>query len=101
MDVGNQLHLVSALFVFAAAIVPIYLSFRLTNAKYKSLLIALAVFIIFHGIYHVFGSVGNEFLASSVFEPLSAAALVVFGAMYLLAVRNVGNEKRKQANPRV
>lgn len=86
------LHFVSAIFIFAAAVIPLYLSFKLKDTLRK-LSIALAIFILIHGFYHIFGSLGNDFLASSVFEPISAAALVAFGILYLAEAR--GRQKKK------
>ena len=81
------LHLISAAFIFVAAIVPLYLSFRLKN-RLKKLSVVLSIFILIHGFYHVFGSLGYYFLANSIFEPISAAMLVAFGMMYLASARN-------------
>jgi hypothetical protein len=86
------LHSVSAVFIFAAAAVPIYLSFKLKNTLRK-LSLALSIFIVIHGFYHLFGSLGFDFLADSVFEPASAAALLAFGALYLAAGKR--REKRQ------
>lgn len=88
-------HIVSAIFIFAASAVPMYLAFKLKD-KFRKLVIALAIFILFHGVYHVFGSLGYDFISSSVFEPISAMALVAFGVMYLKAVRQAGKPKRQE-----
>ncbi len=77
----------SALFIFAAAVIPIYLSFKLKQTLRK-LTIGLAAFVVIHGIYHVSGTLGYDFLADNVFEPLSAAILVFFGISYLTVLRN-------------
>jgi hypothetical protein len=47
------------------------------------LTVALSVFIVIHGIYHILGQLQYSFLSESVFEPLSIIALIVFGLMYL------------------
>ena len=80
--IDADLHFVSAIFIFIAAIIPIYLSFRLKNAL-RRLTIVFAIFILIHGLYHVSGSLGQEFLSESIFAPLSAFALVIFGLMYV------------------
>ena len=91
----SSFHIASAIFVFAAAFVPIYLSFRLRD-RFRKLLIALGIFILFHGVYHVFGSLGYDFIASSILEPISAAALVAFGIMYLAEVRAASRRGQKE-----
>jgi hypothetical protein len=83
---------VSAIFIFVAAIIPVYLSFKLKQTLRK-LTIGLATFVIIHGIYHVFGTLGYDFLADNVFEPLSAAVLVFFGISYFSILRN---KKKKE-----
>ncbi len=95
LETDSLFHVISAVFIFAAAAIPIYLSFKLRD-KFRKLVIALAIFIVFHGVYHIFGSMGKDFLSSSVFEPISAMALLAFGAMYLIAVRDVSNRKKRQ-----
>ena len=82
----------SAIFIFVAAIIPVYLSFKLKQTLRK-LTIGLAAFVIIHGIYHVFGTLGYDFLADNVFEPLSAAVLVFFGISYFAILRN---KKKKE-----
>lgn len=82
MAIENELDLLSALMIFFAAIVPIYLSFKLKGDLSK-LTIALAAFIILHGIYHVVRMQGIESMAESVFEPASVIVLIAFGATYI------------------
>lgn len=60
------LQLARTITVFCAAVIPIYLSLKLTN-KLRLLTILLSVFIIIHGIYHLgvlrrFGAVGRGLL---------------------------------------
>jgi DMSO/TMAO reductase YedYZ heme-binding membrane subunit len=95
LQTESLFHIISAVFIFAAAGVPIYLSFKLKD-KFRKLVIALAIFILFHGVYHVFGSLGYDFISSSIFEPISAMALVAFGVMYLMAVRDAMKLKRQE-----
>jgi hypothetical membrane protein len=82
----SDLHFVSAIFIFFSAAIPIYLSARV-GKELKSLTVALAVFIVIHGIYHILAHLQYS-LSESVFEPLSVIALIVFGLMYLATRRN-------------
>ena len=82
----------SAIFIFVAAIIPVYLSFKLKQTLRK-LTIGFAAFVIIHGIYHVFGTLGYDFLADNVFEPLSAAVLVFFGISYFTILKD---KKKKE-----
>ena len=86
-------HFISAVFIFAAAIVPIYLSFKLTKSL-RILTIVFAVFVVVHGLYHIFGSMNKTFLSEIVFEPLSAAVLVTFGIFYLKMLKKKEEAKR-------
>ena len=93
MAIENDLDLLSAVLIFFAAIVPIYLSFKLKGDLSK-LTIALAAFIILHGIYHVVRMQGIESMAESVFEPASIIMLIAFGATYIAV-----SYKKKQEVP--
>ncbi|HET7149269.1 MAG TPA: hypothetical protein VFI73_12305 [Candidatus Nitrosopolaris sp.] len=74
----TQLHFVSAIAIFLAAVVPIYLTLKLKD-NLRRLTLILAIFILFHAIFHVTGYLGFNFLAEGVFEPLSVAVLILFG----------------------
>jgi len=78
----TQIHLLSAISVFAAGIIPLFLSLKLRH-NIKKLVIIFSVFILVHGAYHIFEispmeSVGDDFL-----EPLSIVILIGFGLMYI------------------
>ncbi len=78
----SLLHFASAILIFVSAAIPIYLGTKVRK-DLRSLTIALSIFIVIHGVYHVLGELGYEFLSESVFEPLSIVALLAFGIMYL------------------
>jgi hypothetical protein len=82
----SDLHFLSAIFIFFSATIPVYLSAKVRK-ELKGLTVALTIFIIIHGIYHILAYFGYDFLSESVFEPLSVIALIVFGLMYLAANR--------------
>ena len=79
----DEFHFFNAIAVFTAAVVPIYLTFKLKNPNLKKLTLVLAIFIVIHGIYHAVGSLGNIVLAKGVLDPISAVALLGFGLLYL------------------
>lgn len=79
----DEFHFFNAIAVFAAAVVPIYLTLKLKNPNLKKLTLVLAIFIIIHGIYHTVGSLGNIVLAKGILDPISAVALLGFGLLYL------------------
>jgi hypothetical protein len=79
---GGGFDLVSAILILAAAIIPIYFSFRLKN-HFRMLMMILSVFALIHGGYHIFEAVGYENIADNIVEPISYAILIIFGLCYL------------------
>jgi len=82
MSTETELHFVCSLFIFAAAVVPVYLSVML-KGNLRKLTIVLSIFVLIHAGYHVAGTLGIDFLSEDIFEPLSIAALMFFGLYYL------------------
>jgi len=76
----TQLHFVSAIAIFLAAVVPIYLTLKLKD-NLRRLTQILTIFILTHASFHVIGYLGFNFLAG-VFEPLSVAGLIFFGIAF-------------------
>jgi hypothetical protein len=76
-----QLHFISAIAIFLAAVVPIYLTLKLKD-NLRKLTLILTIFILTHAIFHVTGFLGFNFLAEGVFEPLSVAVLIFFGIAF-------------------
>ena len=74
----TNLHVISAIVICLAAIVPIYLTLKLKNSIRKLTLI-LTIFILTHAVYHIVGFYGLTLLGEGVFEPLSVAVLIFFG----------------------
>lgn len=71
----------SALLVFVIVTIFIYLSIRL-GANLRKLTIAFAAFVFIHGIYHISRSLGHEFVADGILEPVSVGALILFGLVF-------------------
>ena len=82
MSDGNLLHLGSAVLMFAAAIVPIYLSLRL-KSNFRILKVLLAVFIFVHVIYHLAYYAGEEALGEVLFRTISIVVLIIFGIAFI------------------
>jgi hypothetical protein len=75
-------NLVSALFIFASAAVPLFLSTKLKGPARK-LTIILSVFIIIHGFFHVCVILNFVLLGQGFLSPLSVLVLAYFGVTYL------------------
>ncbi len=86
--IESELHLVSAVFIMVAAVIPLYLSIKLRNDELRMLAMMLGAFSVIHSFYHLSGALGLELLADGVLEPLSVIVLISFGVTYL-------NERRK------
>lgn len=87
MSTETELHFICGIFIFVAAVIPIYLSVML-KGNLRRLTIVLSIFVLIHATYHVAGTLGIDFLAEGVFEPLSIVALIFFGLYYLNLTRN-------------
>ena len=77
----TQLHLVNGIVALLAAAIPIYLTIRLNN-DLRKLTTILSIFILIHAAYCWLNFFGFDFLSDNVFEPLSAAVLLIFGISY-------------------
>ena len=85
------LHLVSTITVFCAAVIPLYLSLKLTN-KLRILTILLSIFIIIHGVYHLAYYYGLELLAEGLFRTISIAVLIIFGIVFFQSIKQRKDE---------
>ncbi|TLX67738.1 MAG: hypothetical protein E6L03_05620 [Thaumarchaeota archaeon] len=83
----NLLHLASAVIVFAAAIVPIYLSLRL-KSNLRVLTVLLSLFIFIHGLYHLAYFAGEEVLGEGFFRTISIFVLIIFGTVFIYMARS-------------
>ena len=77
----TQLYLVNGVVALLAAAIPIYLTIRLNN-DLRQLTAILSIFILVHAIHSWLDFFGFDFLSDGVFEPLSAAVLMLFGIFY-------------------
>jgi hypothetical protein len=72
--------------MFAAAIVPIYLSLKL-KSNLRILTVLLAVFIFIHGIYHLAYYAREEILGEGLFRTISIVVLIIFGIAFIYLAR--------------
>ena len=80
----NLLHLISTIAIFSSAIIPIYISINIkagNKLRIRAITIMLTIFIIIHGVYHIFALFGYSLIAEGFFEPLSATILVLFAIL--------------------
>jgi hypothetical protein len=83
---GNLFHLISTIAIFSAAIIPIYISINIKTGnklKIRAIAVTLAVFILVHGVYHIFALFGYTLIAEGFFEPLSAIILILFAILMI------------------
>jgi hypothetical protein len=77
----SQLHLINGVVALLAAAIPIYLTVRLNN-NLRQLTSILSIFLLVHAVHSWLDFFGFDFLSDGVFEPLSAAVLMLFGIFY-------------------
>ncbi|MBI5378133.1 MAG: hypothetical protein HZA82_05860 [Thaumarchaeota archaeon] len=79
---GFEINIVDAILIFVAAVIPLYLTFRL-EGHLRMLAAVLFAFVIIHALYHSFAVVGYDIVADNIVEPLSVVVLIIFGLAYL------------------
>ena len=100
-------NIIDASVYLVAAIIPAYFFLKSRNSinnvhnnnnnnHLKILTIILIGFILMQVFYHIVGSLGFRILAKGFLEPLSMAALLLFGVMYLIATVRTKNKKQQQ-----
>ena len=77
----------SGVIMFAAAIVPIYLSLRL-KSNLRILTVLLSLFIFIHGLYHLGYFAGEEVLGEGLFRTISIVVLIIFGGAFIYMDRS-------------
>jgi hypothetical protein len=77
-----EINFIDTILIFVAAIIPLYLVFRL-EGHLRLLATALFAFVMIHALYHVFAVVGYEMISDNIVQPLSVVVLIIFGLLYL------------------
>jgi Ca2+/Na+ antiporter len=100
----NQYYnLIDAIVYLVAAIIPSYFILKSRksinnndNNHLWKLTIALVGFILVQVIYHIAAIVGFRLLAKGFLEPLSMAALLFFGVIYLINTWKIKKQQQQQ-----
>jgi Ca2+/Na+ antiporter len=95
-------NIIDAIVYLIAAIIPAYFILKSRNSinnndnPLRKLTIILIGFILLQVLYHVIGTFGFRLLAKGFLEPLSMAALLLFGIMYLLSTLKTKKQQQQQ-----
>jgi lipopolysaccharide export LptBFGC system permease protein LptF len=95
-------HLIDAIVYLIAAAIPIYFilksrkSIDNNNNHLLKLTIVLVGFILIEVLYHIAGIAGFRLLAKGLLEPLSMAALLFFGIIYVISIWKTRRQRQQQ-----
>ena len=95
-------HLIDAIVYLIAAAIPMYFilkskkSIDSNNNHLLRLTTALVGFILIQVLYHIAGIAGFRLLAKGLLEPLSMAALLFFGIIYVISIWKTKRERQQQ-----
>jgi cytochrome bd-type quinol oxidase subunit 2 len=95
-------NLIDAIVYFIAAIIPAYFilksknSINNNNNDFRKLTMVLVGFILVQVFYHIAAIIGFRLLAKGFLEPLSMAALLFFGAIYLISTWKIKKQRQQQ-----
>ncbi len=95
-------HLIDAIVYIITAAIPVYFilksrkSLDSNNDNLLRLTIVLVSFILLQVFYHIAGIAGFRLLAKGLLEPLSMAALLVFGIIYIISIWNAKRQRQQQ-----
>lgn len=95
-------NIIDVIVYLIAAIIPAYFILKSRNSinnndnHLRKLTKILIGFILLQVLYHVIGTFGFRLLAKGFLEPLSMAALLLFGTMYLLSTLKTKKQQQQQ-----
>ena len=96
-------NLIDAIVYLIAAIIPAYFILKSRNSinnnnnnHLRKLTIILVGFILMQVFYHIAAIIGFRLLAKGFLEPLSMAALLLFGVMYLISTWKTRKQQKQQ-----
>ncbi len=94
-------NIIDAIVYLVAAIIPAYFILKSRNSinnnnNLRKLTIILIGFILLQVIYHIVGALGFRLLAKGFLEPLSIAALLLFGVMYLISTLKIKKQQQQE-----
>jgi lipopolysaccharide export LptBFGC system permease protein LptF len=97
----NQYYnLIDAIVYLIAAIIPAYFILKSrksinNNNDFRKLTMVLVGFILIQVFYHIAAIIGFRLLAKGVLEPLSMAALLFFGVIYLISTWKIKKQQQE------
>jgi Ca2+/Na+ antiporter len=95
-------NLIDAIVYLVAAIIPAYFILKSRNSinnndnRLRILTIILISFILMQVFYHIVGSLGFRLLAKGFLEPLSMAALLLLGVMFLISTFKAKKQQQQE-----
>jgi cytochrome bd-type quinol oxidase subunit 2 len=96
-------NLIDAIVYLIAAIIPAYFILKSRNSinnndnnYFRKLTMVLVGFILVQVFYHIAAIIGFRLLAKGFLEPLSMAALFLFGAIYLISTWKIKKRQQQQ-----
>ena len=102
LQTQHYYNLIDAIVYLIAAIIPAYFilksrkSIDNNNNHFRKLTMVLVGFILVQAIYHIAAIIGFRLLAKGFLEPLSMAALLFFGAIYLISTWKIRKQKQQE-----
>ena len=98
----NQYYnLIDAIVYLVAAVIPAYFllksrkSINNDNDNFRKLTVVLVGFILVQVFYHIAAIIGFRLLAKGFLEPLSMAALLFFGVIYLISTWKIKKQRQQ------
>ena len=99
----NQYYnLIDAIVYLVAAVIPAYFllksrkSINNDNDNFRKLTVVLVGFILVQVFYHIAAIIGFRLLAKGFLEPLSMAALLFFGVIYLISTWKIKKQRQQE-----
>ena len=95
-------NIIDSIVYIVAAIIPAYFILKSRNSinnndnHLRKLTLTLIGFILIQVFYHIVGVLGFRLFAKGFLEPLSMAALLLFGVMYLISTLKTKNKLQQQ-----
>jgi cytochrome bd-type quinol oxidase subunit 2 len=96
-------NLIDAIVYLIAAIIPAYFILKSRksinnndNNYFRKLTMVLVGFILVQVFYHIAAIIDFRLLAKGFLEPLSMAALLLFGAIYLISMWKIKKQQQRQ-----
>ena len=101
MLISQYYNIIDAIVYFIAAIIPAYFILKSRNTSnnnnhLRKITIILLGFILMQVFYHIVGALSFRLLAKGILEPLSMAALLLFGVMYLISTWKTRKQQKQQ-----